>query len=607
MHKTWRASDVVIVLLLVAACVMMYLQINQADRNNEQLMGLVKRLAADAGAGQASTLNKSGPGVTTVAPQPAAVPGASTAEAPSVATPPAGEKAKMGDWLIRCFNAEPRTLNPITYKDYYAAIALGYMFDALMDRNPETLEWRPRLAESWVISPDHLTITFKMRKGMQWSDGEPITADDAVFSYQTIVDPQVDNARGAGEFKDIASVKALDERTVEFKFKKPYFLSFEVCGGMTIIPRHVYQYTDAKKFNEIRDKLVGSGPYVFEEWKPGQEISLRRNPRYYGKPAYCDRMVFKIVLDDITRYQKTKAQEIDRVGLTAQQYIQMADDEKFLEHYKRLKYPTPESGYSYIGWNELSELFQDARVRRALTMLVPRERMKKEIFQDQVEIATGPFWPGAENIKIPTQADPTIKPWPFDPKQALLLLSEAGWRDTDGSGVLKKNGRAFAFKLMIPTGGGDGLAIAKVIREEMAKVGIDVTVMQLEWSVFEGKLDSRDFETVMLGWSGGIEGDPYSIWHSDGIANMGSNHISFRNAEADRLIMAARVEFDPVKRNEMYRQFHRLLHEEQPYTFLFRSQARAAVHKRFEDVKIHPLGLDDSEWWVPAGQRLYTK
>lgn len=596
MQKTWRASDVVIALLLVAVVVMMYLQINQADRNYDRLTALVNRLAADATVAERPRTGEQGSRRT-----------GETATTTTAAKSAVGEKEKMGDWEIREINAEPSTLNPITYKDFYGAIILSYVFDSLVDRNPETLEWRPRLAESWKVSADYLTITFKLREGLQWSDGEPITADDAVFSYQTIMDPQVDNSRGASYYKDIESVKALDARTIEFKYKRPYFLSFEFCGGMTIIPRHVYQYKEAKAFNAIRDKLVGSGPYVFEEWKAGQEISVRRNPRYYGKPANLERVVFKIVLDQIIAYQKGKAEEIDRVVLTPQQYIQMGEDAKFLEHYTRMTYSTPENGYTYIGWNERSELFQDARVRRALTMLVPRERIKHEIFHDMVEIATGPFWPGSETIKIPTQADQTIKPWAFDPKQALALLSEAGWRDVDGSGVLKKDGRAFAFKLMISTGGGDALAIAKVVREEFAKVGIDVTVMQLEWSVFEGKLDSREYEAVMLGWSGGIEEDPYQIWHSDGIANMGSNHIGFKNAEADRLIMAARVEFDPVKRNEMYRQFHRILHEEQPYTFMFRSKSRTAIHKRFEDVKIHPLGLDDNEWWVPAGQRKYTK
>jgi peptide/nickel transport system substrate-binding protein len=588
MQKTWRASDVVITLLLVVLCLETYLLINQADRNFDRLQSLVKQLASDAGTGGGGRVSTgaAGPKVETTA-----------------------EKAKMGDWEVREFSAESATLNPLTHTDYYASIVLDeYLFDTLIDIDSKTLEQKGKMAESWTVSPDHLKITFKMRDGMKWSDGEPITSADVVFSFKTIKDPQIDAAPTASYFKDVESVTAVDRLTVEFKYARPYFKSVEICGGMMIIPEHVYHYTDAKKFNDLRDVLVGSGPYVFEEWKPGEEIVVRRNDRYYGKPAYFDKVVFKIERNETAAYQKTRAQEIDRYALTPEQYVKMAEDEKFLANYKRLVYSSPRNGYSYIGWNERSKLFQDARVRRALTMLVPRERMKKELFHDLVEVSKGPFWPGAENIKVPTQSDPTIKPWPYDPKRAMALLNEAGWVDTDNSGLLKKDGQPFKFQLMIPQGSQLTVAIAATIREELARVGIQMSVLELEWSVFEGRLKARNYEATMLSWGGGgIEEDPYQIWHSDSIENEGSNHIGFKNAEADRLITAARVEFDREKRNALFRQFDRLVYEEQPYTFMFTSKSRAAIHKRFEDVNIYPLGLDDTQWWTPAGQRLYTK
>ena len=394
------------------------------------------------------------------------------------------EKEKMGDWEIRYFPAEPATLNPLTHTDYYATIVLSqYLFDTLIDMDPKTLEWKGKMAESWQVSADHLTLTFKMREGMKWSDGEPITAADVVFSFKTIKDPQIDAASLASYYKDIESVKALDRLTVEFKYARPYFLSVEFCGGMPIIPEHVYHYTEAKKFNDQRDGLGGSGPSVFDGWLAGEKISLRRNEWYYGKPSYFDRVIFKIVRDDTAGYQMTRAQEIDRYALTPEQYIKMGKDEKFLANYKRLVYTSPGSGYSYIGWNQRSPLFQDKQVRQAMTLLIPRERMKKDLFHDLVEVSKGPFWPGAENIKVPLQSDPTIKAWPFDPKRALVLLNEAGWA-ADGSGVLKKDGKPFEFKLMIPQGSAIGVAIATTVREELARVGIQMSVLELEWSAF---------------------------------------------------------------------------------------------------------------------------
>ena len=151
--------------------------------------------------------------------------------------------------------------------------------------------------------------------------------------------------------------------------------------------------------------------------------------------------------------------------------------------------------------------------------------------------------------------------------------------------------------------------IASIVKEEMGRVGIQVEIKQLEWSVFMNKLDKHEFDAVSLGWGGSRipEDDPYQIWHSASIANQGSNFISFRNAEADRLIEAIRVEFDRHKRDELCHQFHRLLHEEQPYTFLFHGQARGAVNKRFAGVTVHALGMDDKEWWTPPGKRLYSE
>ena len=589
MHKSWRASDVVIVLLLGVLILIGYMQIQSSDRNYERLEKLIANLKA--------------------APTTAALPRVPS-ETPGNAggTVQAEANDKQGDWLVRHFTAEPRTLNPVTSTDYYSQMVHGYLFDTLIDVDPDTLEFKGKLAESWTISEDRLTITFKLRKGMVWSDGKPITTDDILFSYETIKNPEVDATRTLGYFKDVEHVKALDDLTVEFKFRKPYFKSFEVAGGgyMTIIPRHVYEFTDAEAFNAIRDKLVGSGPYVFESWEPGQQVVLKRNPLYYGRPYHFDKIVFKIVVDDTAAYQKCKAQEMDWMAMSAEKYVFAEDDKDFESHYKRLQYKTPYNGYSFIGYNQNNKLFQDRRLRLALTHLVPRERMKKDILYDLVDVVSGPFWMGSELVKVPIQADPAIEPWPFDPVKAVQLLTEAGWRDTDGDGVLDKDGKPLKFTLMMGQGAPTLLDIGSMVKEEMGRVGVKMELTQLEWSVFEERLNERKFEAVMLSWGGGsIEGDPYQIWHSDSIANRGSNFISFRNAEADRLIEAARVEFDRTKRNEIYHKFHRLLHEEQPYTFLFGRRSLAAVHRRFEDVRIHALGLDERDWWTPQGMRLY--
>jgi len=614
MQKTWRASDFVVVLILLVLAFMAYMQWLQADRTHEALVSLTKTVESLASRPAAS------PPVAPT-PTPSGGNGSSATDGPKPLLAAAPERtydpSRRGDWLIYHFGSEPRTLNAITSKDAYASIVQSFLLSSMIDRNPDTLEWYGRMAESAQISDDKLTITFKLRPALVWSDGKPITADDVVFSFQTMMDPKVDARQAANYYKDVEKVTAVDERTVQFKFRQPYFMSFEVAGTLTIIPRHVYAYKDAEEFNRRRfdgkestdgfkDVVVSSGPYVFESWTPGREIVLKRNDRYFGQPGYFEKVCFRIVADETASMQMLKARELDRMSLPAEQFLIAQKDAAIAEAYKLLKYSSPGSGYSYIAWNNKHPVFKDRRVRMAMTHLVPRERILKLVYKDLAQIVTGPFWPGGSaEIKVALQYDKTIQPWPFHPAKALALLAEAGWRDTNGDGTLDKDGTAFKFQLLIPSGRQSTIDMASVVKEEMGKVGIGMEVMQLEWSVFTDRLDKRSYDAISLGWTGGIEGDPYQIWHSSQIADQGSNHVQFSNPEVDRLLEQARVELDVTKRNELYHRFHRILHEEQPYTFLMHPLALIAVHGRFEGVQVHILGLDVEDWWTPATKRIY--
>ena len=143
-----------------------------------------------------------------------------------------------------------------------------------------------------------------------------------------------------------------------------------------------------------------------------------------------------------------------------------------------------------------------------------------------------------------------------------------------------------------------------MLQESLSKVGVEMGIRQLEWALFTKILDDRAFDAVTLGWSLPVLADPYQVWHSSQ-AEKGSNFIGFANEEADRIIEEGRQEFDRDRRADMYRRFHRILHEEQPYTFLFNRDSLAALDRRFENVKEYPLGPDDTEWWVPESRRKY--
>ena len=235
-----------------------------------------------------------------------------------------------------------------------------------------------------------------------------------------------------------------------------------------------------------------------------------------------------------------------------------------------------------------------------MTHLVARHTMLEHIYYNIGGVATGPFWPESP------QSAPDVTAWPYDRREAQRLLAEAGWEDRDNDGWLENaEGKRFAFEWTLPAGHQQTMDLARVVKEEFRRAGIDVETRFVDWPVFLTKLDNRDFDAVSLAWggSGAVEGDPYQIWHSDSIADQGHNFITFRSARADELIIEARSEMDGARRLKLWHEFHRLVHDLQPYTFFIARQSLALVSSRMQNVQVLKLGLDTEEWWIAPDKR----
>ncbi|MGD9651035.1 MAG: peptide-binding protein [Candidatus Dadabacteria bacterium] len=521
---------------------------------------------------------------------------ATTSESPG-ADSQGGEPVE-GDWLIYHIGAEPGTLNPIVATDAYESVINGgNIYETLIERDNATLELKPLLAESWEISEDKLTYTFKIRQGVKWHDGAPFTSADVVFSYKTIMDPKVDAPQLRSYYQEIRDVEAIDDYTVKFTYARPYFLALEFCGGMPIVPKHIFENGDFNT-NPAGRSPVGTGPFKFVKWTTGREVVLEKNPDYWGEKPHLNRIVFRIITDSSVALQVLKRQELDVASLTPIQWEKQTNSPDFEKHFDKFSYFTP--NYSYIGWNSKRPFFADKRVRTALTHLVNRELILDKVMYGLGAIVTNPFY-----INSP-EYDKSIEPIPYDPAAARKLLEEAGWVDHDNDGIRDKDGVKFSFEFLIPGGSETGEKIATILKEELDGIGIDMTIRKTEWAVFTTRLNERNFDAVTLAWSMGIESDPYQIWSSTQ-AEAGSNFIGFKNAETDKLIEEARKEFDRDKRIELYRQFSEIIHEEQPYTFLFCRKATVAVNKRFENVTVYPLGIEPTEWYVPLPLQKYKE
>jgi len=529
--------------------------------------------------------------------------------------------AADGDALVMVTQSGTASLNYFINNEYLAAVLTGMANDSLAERNAKDPNiFEPKLAEDWEISQDKLTYTIRLRKGILWHDftdpttgdrfeNVEVTADDFKFFLEIIRNPKIPCEPSRVYYRDLQEIKVLDKYNFQVIWKEPYFMSESLTLGLSPVPRHFYRFDPEKADVEFVENfernrmIVGCGPWIFEKWEKGKQISFRRNPDYYAPKPHLKRVVIKIVKEPTARLQALLNGEIDGIGhlgsdVLEDQWVNQMNHEDFLARFNKFKYPR--RSYVYVGYNLRRELFQDRKVRIALTHLVDRERIVKEVWLGLARIVTGNFF-----IESPYY-DHSIKPYPFDRARAKELLAEAGWRDTDGDSVLDKDGARFEFTFMAIAGSKRFGRITEIMREDFAKAGIVMHINPVEWSVYTQRLNEWNFDVCGLGWSMGWESDPYQIWHSSQAdLKDSSNHIGFKNAEADHIIETARREFDLQKRIKLYHRFHQIMHEEQPYTFLVTSHELIAQDKRFRNARVYPLGMDFNTFWVPPAEQKY--
>ncbi|MGH7831083.1 MAG: peptide-binding protein [Candidatus Binatia bacterium] len=539
-----------------------------------------------------------------------------------------------GDWLVTHSLSDPEQLNPLTSNDAAASEILGYILQSLLTRDPRTLELKPLLAVSRpVISKDKLVYTFTIRQDAHFQDGRPVTGEDVLFSVKAIKCPLVNAPFLRVYFDSVVDAQLLDAYTVRFVTKEPYFLNESVLGSIDVLPRHYYdpsnllkevtvgdlrkdaaklpesvkQFADQFNANYSRNPM-GSGPYTFRGWKTGREIELARDPGYwgYGKPGidqpYLDRYKFRIINNLDAALVTLKSGGLDEMGLSPIQHVRGTHSDRFTRQFRKYEYFAP--NYSYIGWNNNHPIFRDKQVRKAMTYFTDRRQMVKTILFGLGEVVEGPIY------FFRPEYDKSLPGHPYDPKRALELLKEAGWSDTDGDGILDKvmDGRKvpFRFEIKVNAGNPTRKSVALVLQDELRRHGIAAAVRELDWTIFLADVKTRTFDAILLGWSMSVnEPDAYQVWHSSQAANRGSNHIGYKNARVDKILEQYRREFDPKKRIELYREFQKILHDEQPYTFLFVGKSVAAVHRRIRGVEVFPGGLRSIEWWIPPSEQKY--
>lgn len=523
----------------------------------------------------------------------------------------------QGDWSVDAFGTNLKTITPLVSADAYASSVQNYVLESLITRNPDTLEWEGLIAKSWTVSEDGLVISFRMREDVSFSDGQPLTADDVVFSFDFIMTDAIQAPRERAYLEKIKSVKANGKYEVVFTFKEPYFEALSLAGGIGIMPKHFYEpyLKEPQKFNESKGLLLGSGPYRLNDpknWTPDKgNIELVRNERYWGdvQPSY-HRILWKIIQNDSARLTTFRNGDIDSYSARPVEYQELKKDPQIQAKSQNFEYMPPVVGYSYIGWNQeragKPTRFADKRVRQAMTYLTDVSRVIKDVFLDYAEPAVSPF------SKASKQHDTALQPYQADLDKAKVLLKEAGYQDKNGDGVLEdKAGQPFEFKLTYFQANEDTKRMVLLLKDLYARAGVRMIPTPQEWPVMLENLDKKDFDAITLGWTSGIETDLYQIFHSSQAVSKGDNYVSYKNPALDKLIDEARRTVDEGKRMPLWQKAEYILYEDQPYTFLMRRKSLLFVDKRIHNLQMTKLGLNlgslPLETYVPVAQQKYTQ
>jgi peptide/nickel transport system substrate-binding protein len=510
-----------------------------------------------------------------------------------------------GGEFTEIFEGQPAKVTPYLSSDVYGRRVTDRVCDSLGAYDPKTLKFRGVLAEAWQQDPEGFWIRVRLRDGIRFSDGEPLTAEDVRWTFMDFIfNPSIEAERSRSTLEQITGVEVIDPLTFEIKFSQSLSFNLPYALGIYVLPKHFYSKFEPSQINSSTGLLMGSGPFRIErldpseQWTPGRDLVLARNEYYEGPRPPLDRLRFKVVSEDLARLVSYRNGEGDMIIPTSPQFVTATKEPGWDDANHSLKWINMRSGYSFIAWNGgmrngRQTPFGDKRVRQAMTLCLDREKMIRDIFEGIGIVAKG-----SANPESPA-SDPAVKPWPFDPEKGKALLAEAGWQDRNGDGILENEaGQTFRFEFTRSGAGEIAERISNYIKDSYAKVGIIVDVRVVDWSIMQEILKSRDFDALTMGWSASApESDPRQIFHSESIKEGGDNFAQWNSPRADELIDLVRTTLDYDERMKVWHDFEATLHDEQPYTFIRVAPWLRFVKKSIGNVQTYKSGLEPWEFF----------
>ncbi|OIQ01035.1 MAG: peptide-binding protein [Zetaproteobacteria bacterium CG06_land_8_20_14_3_00_59_53] len=505
-----------------------------------------------------------------------------------------------GDRLVSASIGDASNLIPMIASDASSHAIAGQMYLSLLKYDKD-LNLTGQLAESWQVAKDNLSIRFKLRQGLKWTDGKPLTSADCAFTLKLLLDEHTQSAYKS-DYVKVIRVETADALSFTVYYDEPYSPALSSWTGLAILPEHVFKGVDIMNTELSRKPAATIGPYILGEWQAQQSILLSANKDYFDGPVWISERMTRIIPDSATQFLELSAGNLDSMGLTPTQYSRLFEQKEQLKrNYERYKYL--DFGYTYLGFNLKRAPFDDARVRRAIAYAIDRQEIVDGVLLGLGEAIATPYKPGTYWV------NKNIKVRPFDAGKARALLAEAGWTDSNADGVMDKDGKPLSFTILTNNGNKQRADTATIIQQRLKDVGIQVKVRLVEWSAFiENFINKRDFDAVILGWSLSPEPDQFSIWHSSQTGARQFNFLGYNNPKVDAALVAATRIFDRAERKAFYDEVQRQIHEDVPVVFLYAPYSLPVFHKRIHGIEAAPAGIgwNSEHWYVPAAEQKYT-
>ena len=479
-----------------------------------------------------------------------------------------GQEPKRGGTLTFTFHPEPTAVSTIATTAVPISLVATKVYESLLGYEGPALKPVPGLAESWTVSGDHRTYTFKLRQGVKWHDGQPFTSADVKYSVEKVVLPY--HSRGKVYFGELESVETPDARTVVFRLKQPvpYFMQAFQPTEAPILPMHLLEKLDVTDKDAVRKselltvKPVGTGPFRLKEWKKGSHLIFEKNPDYWKKGhPYLDQLVFRVIPDGAARAIALEKGEVDLAPMSAVPNPEIPR----LAGLPHLVAST--EGAEALGpimWLELNlrkKPLSDVRVRQALSLALDRKRIVDVIWYGQGKPATGPVV-----SNNPAWYDRSLKPYEFDPKKAEKLLDEAGY--PRGAGGIR-------FKLVqnfLPYGEA-WQRQAEFIRQEWRKIGVDVETQSIDMASWLKRIYTDwDFDFTS-NFTHNYSDPSIGVQRAFVSSNIKqgatfSNSMDYRNPRVDELFKLAAVETHVEARRKQLAEAQQILQRELPVMFV---------------------------------------